>query len=155
MDWTEVKKGKYNGKTIPQIIFSDPDYFFWAYENNFFKGKLLEEAKEVYSKATSIKIPQPQNGEKLVVEYAFMPSSGTFCDFKLVPSSRPQHTGSTPTFRNDVIDMSIPRQRKEYDKIGYDIFLKRLKFYVFRNSKYRFIKKNCEDFFDNHNNFNL
>jgi len=155
MAWTKVQKGRYRGKTIPQIIFSNPDYFFWAYEKkDFFEGKLLEEAREVYRKATSIKIPQPQQGEKLVVEYAFMPSVGTFCDFELVPFSRPPHKGSTPTYRKDVIDMSIPRQRKRYDKLGYKLFLKSLKVYIF-GLPYRFTKKNCENFFEDDDNFVL
>lgn len=155
MFWTEVHFGKHKGKTLPQIIFSDPDYFFWAYEKGLFTGYLLEEAEEVYRKATSIRIPQPQTGEKLVVEYAINPPSGSFYDFKIVPKSRSLHKGSTSTFRDNKIDMNIPREMKKYDKMGYKLFLKYLKINIFRNGNYRFTKKNCEDFFANDKNFIL
>jgi len=31
------RRRKYEGKTSPQIIFSDPDHFFWAVEKDIFK----------------------------------------------------------------------------------------------------------------------
>ena len=29
-DWTQLTNTKHKGKTLPQVIFNDPDYFFWA-----------------------------------------------------------------------------------------------------------------------------
>jgi hypothetical protein len=28
--WLQLRFGKHEGKTLPQIVLSDPDYFFWA-----------------------------------------------------------------------------------------------------------------------------
>ena len=60
MAWTKLWFSKHKGKTLPQVMFSDPDWFFWAFENGVFgeKGRLEAEAKDVYRKAQSIKIPQ-------------------------------------------------------------------------------------------------
>ena len=46
----KVDFGKHKGKTLPQILCSDPDWFFWAMENNVFrnKGALQSEAKDLH-----------------------------------------------------------------------------------------------------------
>jgi hypothetical protein len=35
-----LKGGKYAGRSLPQILFLDPDYFFWAVEKKVFQGRL-------------------------------------------------------------------------------------------------------------------
>ncbi len=42
MPWTELPFGKHKGKTLPQVVFSDPDWFYWAVEKNIFKSKDLK-----------------------------------------------------------------------------------------------------------------
>ena len=85
MAWTKLWFGKkHKGKTLPQIMFKDPDWFFWAIEKGVFKnkGKLGEEAWEIYQKARKIKIPRniklPLNfyEDELVAEYP----SPEFCE---------------------------------------------------------------------------
>jgi hypothetical protein len=34
MNWTALKDGKYIEKTLSQIIFSDPNWFFWTVEKD-------------------------------------------------------------------------------------------------------------------------
>ena len=57
MVWSELKFGRHKGKTLPQILFSDPDWFFWAIDDNVFqnKGSLYSEAKDLDYKARNIK----------------------------------------------------------------------------------------------------
>jgi len=154
MAWTELWFGKHKGKTLPQLVFSDPDYFFWAMETGVFdsKGRLESEAHDVYQKAISIKIPTIGN-EQLVAEYAVHPSMRGCVGIEVVPKTRPEHKGSTQTFRRPVIDMSVPRGIANYDKTGYRIFVRSLKFYLFRDEHCRLTKKICEQFFDDPNNF--
>ncbi len=154
MPWSKVYFHKHGGKTLPQIIFSDPDWFFWAIEEEVFKdrGSLAVEAQEVYEKATSIKIPNNDNNES-VVEYVTHPPSGTFSHFRVIPSSTPQHEGSSHTFRKQFIDMSVPRRMKPYDKLGNRRLLSSLKDCVFGNKSLHMTKKKCEDFFDSSKNF--
>jgi hypothetical protein len=43
MRWSVVPFGKYKGKTFPEIIVRDPDWFFWVLPNLY--GNLADEAK--------------------------------------------------------------------------------------------------------------
>jgi hypothetical protein len=53
MSWTVVKFGKHAGKTIPQILFTDPDWFFWFMKQGTFRSRYLqEEADVLYDLAT-------------------------------------------------------------------------------------------------------
>jgi len=47
MKWTELDFGRYRGKTLPQVLFTDPDWFLWAVEEGAFRSKpgLAEEAE--------------------------------------------------------------------------------------------------------------
>jgi len=108
--------GKHKGKTLPQIIFTDPSWVFWAYEKNIFKSRVLSrEAEDICMKATSIKIPN-QKRERKVAEYFIHAPTGKFAHMCIVPESQPQHVGSSRTARKDVIDLSFPGY---YDKLGY------------------------------------
>lgn len=119
MTWSTVNFGKYKGKTLPQIFFCDPDWFFWAVENDIFKDKmaLKSEAEDLLQKAKNIKIPNNGDG-KQIVEYVVHQPIGKFSHFKVIPIVTPEHEGSSPTFRKPVIDMSVCRSRADYDKWG-------------------------------------
>jgi len=155
-EWTELWFGKHKGKTLPQIMFTDPDWFFYAYDKKYFvdKGKLPIEANEIFKKATSIKIPQTGH-QRLVAEYGIHPVTNDFCDLEIVPENRPLHRGSTEVFRKDVIDMSVPSKIKDYDKLGCKLMIKALKFHVLGNTKLTMTRKRCEDFFNDNANFDL
>ena len=56
MRWSAVPFGKYQGKTLPEIIVRDPDWFFWVVPKLY--GKLADEAQDLARKARTIKIPK-------------------------------------------------------------------------------------------------
>jgi hypothetical protein len=68
MHWSRVPFGKYSGKTFPEIIVRDPDWFFWVLPKLY--GKLGEEAQELARRARAIKPPQ-RGRSRLEVEYEF------------------------------------------------------------------------------------
>lgn len=156
MAWTVVNFGKYRdkGKSLPQILFDDPDWFFWAYSEGVFnnKGGLQQEADDLYQKATTINIPDNDDND-LIVEYYIHQPTGKFSHFDIVPSDRSPHEGGSPSFRSKVIDMSVPRKIASYDKLGCKELIKSLKRHVFGNSNTRISKKKCESFFSDPNNF--
>lgn len=154
MAWRDVGFGKYKGKSLPQIICSDPDWFFWAMDSHLFDNNvtLLQEAEDLSYKAKHIKIPK-NSESNLVVEYLVHQPTRKFSHFDIVPSSRPIHKGSSPAFRLPVIDMSIPRQIENYDKLGYKNFMTSFKFHLFGSESARLTKKRCEKFFDDSENF--
>jgi len=156
--WTEVNFGKWTGKgkTLPQIVFIDPDWFFWAIESNAFKKfpLLAQQASRLYERTRHIKIPA-RFGANARVEYAVNPAVGKFTDIEIVPFDRPKHQGSTPTFRGDLIDMSVPRQISGYDKTGGKILTKSLKHILFGSSTKKLTRELCEQFFDDDTNFEM
>ena len=154
MAWTKLRFGKHKGKSLPQVLFADPDWFFWAIDESVFRGKIEKEAQEIYRKSRSIRIPQKRN-EKLVAEYAIHPPTKKFGNMEIVPASRPHHEGSTSTYRSKVIDLGIPRKIAAYDKFGCKLLISNVKYYLFGNSSLRMTEKKCEDFFDNDENFDL
>jgi hypothetical protein len=154
MNWTVLTFGKHKGKTLPQIMFSDPDWFFWAWENNAFKGELLRQAQEIYMKATAIRVPQ-DDGEKRIVEYIVDQGTGKFGTISIVRSDL-ENYGPMSKYRvTEVIDMRIPRQYARHDKFGYKNFLSAMKGILFGDPSHRMNEKRCAEFFEDDRNFVL
>lgn len=147
MPWTNLTFSKHRGKTLPQVMFNDPDWFFWACKNKVFKKPILQrEANDILEKCQSIKIPNNQSN-KYVIEYTF--DRRGFCVLEKVPFPQELHHDS---FRKDVIDFSVPYGAKSYDKLGYSIFLRRVKYILFGDSSHKMTKQRCETFFSNEDN---
>ena len=154
MSWTILGFGKHKSKTFPQVLFTDPDWFFWAIETDIFKNKgaLHSEANDINYKARNIKIPNDDEGS-LSVEYYIHKPTGKFSHFDVVPTSQPEHIGSSPSFRSQLVDMSVPRKIAPYDKLGCKQLVSSLKTCLFGNKSKRMTKNICEEFFDDPNNF--
>jgi hypothetical protein len=114
MSWSVVPFGKYSGKTLPEIIVRDLDWFFWVLPK--FYGRLETEARDLARKVSAIKIPK-ELGKKLEVEYRYEFDSWSelgrrFCGFTFVKGeARP----SQWTTRLPYLDLSFPLRRKKYD----------------------------------------
>jgi hypothetical protein len=150
--WTVVSFGRHKRKTLPQIVLSDPDWFFWAAENQVFNKspELRIEADEICRKATRIKVVGAK-GAKARVEYAIQPNVGKLADVSVVSANTPRHDGSSATFLRDHLDLSMARQITPYDKLGGQIIARAVKFYAFGNA--RLTRQRCERFFDDDKNF--
>ena len=150
MKWTTLNFGKHAGKTLPEIMFDDPDWFFNGCEAGYFKNGLALEAREVYRRARAVRIPK-QDGEEMLVEYRFDPRTGKFATMFLIPGG--------PTFDrqavSSVIDFNVPRSRAPYDKLGNKNFILALKGILFGNQSHRLNKQAREDFFNDDANFVL
>ena len=85
MYWSKVPFGKYAGQTLPEIILTDPDWFFYMLPKLY--GRLGEEAQNLARKARGVKIPKsrPRNW---TVEYRYDCDQG-FCGFAFVRADRP------------------------------------------------------------------
>jgi hypothetical protein len=150
MNWTTINFGKHKGKTLPQIIFDDADWFFYAYENGYFKNGLAYEAFELYRRARSIRVPQ-KNGQKMLVEYIIHKPTGKFGMMRLIPDGTDlEHLNVSP-----VIDFYLPRAYAGYDKTGYKSFVLALKTILFGSQSHRMSKRAREEFFNDDRNFKL
>lgn len=149
MNWTIMMNGKHKGLTLPQIIFKDADWFFWAYENKVFKGNVALEAANLNRKARLIKVPD-RYGENVGVEYIIHNRKvfGTMNLTSYVPGQQRENV-------SEVMDFYVPRIYKEYDKTGYKNFVFALKCIIFGNPSKRMNKAACEEFFNDDENFDL
>ena len=154
--WTTLEFGKYAGKTLPQVMFNDPDWFFGAFGEGVFQGRdnLVTEAQEIYEKSRSIRVPQ-SGDDKTVVEYFIHPITKDFSHFQLVPESRPEHQGASPTLRLDVVDMALVREISSYDKGGYQRLINDIKTFILGDPNIKMTKTRCGAFFSDDGNFNL
>ncbi len=152
--WTKVNFGKYRRKTLPQILFKDPDWFFWAIKNNCFANNVAldQEATLLYKRASRVKIPNNEDG-LYAIDVVLHPDDHFFWTMMKVKAEDPVHIGYAKFIRYNCLDMRIPRRFANYDKSGYSEFLYCFKLIVFDSYPYRMTKKRCEEFFEDKNNF--
>jgi hypothetical protein len=146
MAWSTVPFGKYAGKTLPEIIVRDLDWFFWVVPKLY--GKLAEEAEELARRARAIKIPNSRR-KRLEVEYRYE-DGNRFCGFAFVKASSGRY--SRWATRLPYLDLSWPLRRKKYDKRGGRILIRDFRIHYFGKQK-RLTKERCEEFFSNDRNF--
>jgi hypothetical protein len=152
MPWTILTFGKCKGKTLPQIVFADPDWFFWAWENNAFDGHGLKaEATRINERARAIRIPNDGNIVR-EAEYIIHPSTKNVTDVDFVPKGQPYTGGAGGTIRMAVIDLSVPRSVQTYDKMGGRLVIRAVKPVLFPGVK-RLTRQLLEAFFDDDSNF--
>jgi hypothetical protein len=146
--------GKYKGRTLPQILLTDPDWFHWAaVENSIFWGPLAQEAIDLLAKAARIKIPR-RNRKKWAVEYVF-DRDGRFERWDIVKADSWMHRGCDYRERSDHLDLFIVAARKTYDKGGNKKLLRGFRRRFFGSATARMTERRCEAFFDSDENFVL
>ena len=150
MSWSPLEFGKHRGRTLPQLMFVDPDYFFWLHSIQFLESNpyLSDESEQIYSRSRAIRIPT-RGGQEMIAEYVVHPRYHKFTRLDVVPASRPAYEDRGVTFKRSVIDMEFVRQVCNYDKLGYRRFLLDMKMILFGNRSIRMTRRRCEDFFDN------
>jgi hypothetical protein len=154
MHWTVMNFCRYRGLTLPEVVFRDPDWFFWAYETGVFRGPLAGEAAVIAERARKIRIPQ-RDDEPLVAEYAVSRRGRGFVGLTLVPASRGPYEGGTQTCRKRVIDLGFAWSLSDYDKCGGRLIVRQVKCYLFGNESYRMTRARAAAFFENDRNFDL
>ena len=145
MAWSAMRFGKYEGKTLPEVILIDLDWFYWALPKLY--GKIGEEAQDLAWKIRAIKIPIP-NRKRLEVEYRYE-RDDRFRGFKFVKAGSGQY--SRWSTRLPHLDLSRCL-RRQYDKRGGRILLRDFRKHYFGDHK-RLTKKRCEKFFSDRSNF--
>jgi hypothetical protein len=148
MKWTPINFKKHQDKTFPQVMFKDADWFFYAYDKNYFKNGLANQAHEIYLKARSIRVPEI-NDQEMMVKYEIY--NNKFQTMYLIPYSPGLQDMDVSRF----IDFYTPRKYASYDKLGYKNFVQALKEILFGDSHHYITKAICEEFFNNDSNFNL
>src|ERR1700719_2286342 len=152
--WTRLRFGKHIGKTLPQVLLTDPDWFYWAtVVQTIFWGRLGQEAADLAAKAARIKIPKP-NPAKWAIEYVF-DRDGRFERWDIVKADSWMHRGSDYRERSDHLDLFIVAERRTYDKGGNKKLLRGFRGCYFGSATARMTERRCEAFFNNDKNFVL
>jgi hypothetical protein len=145
MSWSVVPFGRYRGKTLPEIIVRDLDWFFWVLPKLY--GRLGTEARDLAQKARAIKIPKAHRRE-CEVEYRY-DVDNRFCGFAFVKA---EIWHSRWTLRLPYLDLAWPLRGKKYNKRVGRILIRDFRINYFGNHK-RLTKERCEEFFSNDKNF--
>jgi len=133
--WTIVDFVKFAGKllTLPQIILTDPDWFWYLIEKEGFRGRLAREAADIAQKVRRIRTSS-QNRRRWKVRYHFT-REGSFLSFDVFDTQIvTAYTGSASTLVSDFIDLSIVRPAKSYDKNGNRRLIKCLKYHLYKRT---------------------
>lgn len=108
--WSPLRFGKHEGKTLPQIILSDPSWFYWAFGNSIFRDTLDEQASEIAASASVIKIPK-KDPENWRVHYKFSPD-WEFLDFCIIDAKTAASISA-----NSAISAHLDLSYLEYSKL--------------------------------------
>jgi hypothetical protein len=139
--WSILNFGKHAGKSLPEVVLHDPDWFFWAIEGNVLEERGFgAEANDLDLKARNIKIPRPTT-EHWCINYVFS-HRDKFCGFNLV-----QVRSAAEAYANR-LDLSVVYARNRRNKSGNEILLRDFKTYYF-GTLMKLTRKQCEEFFDN------
>ena len=151
MDWTTINYRNHKCRSLPELIFEDGDLFFHMYENKYFYYDLAKEAEVLYRRARSIKVPS-RNGQKMLVKYFTYPDRKSkkkkFLMMKLIPDGSDLGRHKVSSW----IDFYEPRSYSDFDKTGYEKFVRMLKGILFGNRSYPL---DCELFFNRQRYFDL
>jgi hypothetical protein len=97
MLWYNLTFGRHKGKSLPQVILHDPDYFFWAFENGIFdKGMFVEKVCILEVRACNIKIPKAKPDEWCVRYYT--DPNGRFAGFDIIEIAENSQRLERPTW---------------------------------------------------------
>jgi len=157
-EWSVLRFSKYKEKSLPQIIFQDPGWFFWAIDKSIFNPEinpmLAFQARLLFKKATHIKPPFLGKGRP-VVQYFVNQRSGKFSHIKVVSDTiMPSELGGAPLLTKTVIDWSIPRNLNFYDRAGTESIVRQSKV-LFFGVDFQMSRARAEDFFDKDRNFDM
>ncbi len=145
MQWSTLPFRKYKGKTLPQILVRDIDWFFWMLPKLY--GRIGEEAKDLARRARAIKMPK-SFGKNVEVEYRFE-MGDRFRGFGIVKAGGAHY--SRWLTRLPYLDLYWPF-RRSYDKRTSRIMIRDFRRHYFGKNK-RLTKQRCETFFSNRRNF--
>ena len=151
--WTEINFGKFADKqmSLPQIVLTDPDWFFYMVEIRAFTGRVARQAADIAVKARKIRIPREKPKRWKVLNY--LTPERAFSHFDVVEAKPDWYSRSSKTQVSDFIDLSISHRLKPYDKQGGKRLIKCFKHQLFGGTNVRLTKRRCEEFFADPGNF--
>jgi hypothetical protein len=141
--WSPMPFSQYKGKTLPEIICINPGWFLWAIQTDVFQyGSIAREAKLMYRKIRSIRIPR-KRGEKCIVRHVYDWHS-TYIGFTFEQADRTLKNKS----ERPRLDLTVPYFRSQQE---WDTFLHWFFEHYFGGNKPT--REEAERFFSDASNF--
>lgn len=142
-----INDANLKGRTLPEILFRRPNWFFFCYDKSVFDRKGPEIAAEVnflYDRARRIAIPHDADGKPCQVVYAQFPQAAKLGAVEIVSADiRPD---SPRCWAADHIDLSTAYSRFRWDQAG-GRRIARLVARLFFPGRGSITRKRCEAFF--------
>jgi len=148
MNWSTVPFGKYEGKTLPQILLLDPDWFYYMLPK--FYGRLAVEAQDLARKAMAIKIPGDEAHKKLVEYWCERERPPGSSGFGFVDANSPCYNDWA--IRRPYLDLLIVCRASPYDKRGCRRLIQCFRHRYFGPNT-KVTKERYEELFSNEDNF--
>jgi hypothetical protein len=145
MSWTTLNFGKHRGKTLPQVVLSDPNWFFWAVDVMY--GPLAIEAETLNRRARNIKIPK-QNPKRWAVEYR-RDRDDRFLGCGIVEVNSHKHSALFDRLPH--LDLAYVRRGNVHDTRDCRRVIRDFRRLYFDGLN--LTKQRCEEFFENQDNF--
>jgi hypothetical protein len=145
--WTKLNFGKHAGRTLPQVVLSDPNWFFWAVDKEVFRGRLADEASVLARRARHIRIPKP-NPKDWEVEYRW-DRDDRFLGVYFVETTSPSYGPCVSRLPH--LDMAYVRRRNIHDIRDCRRLIRDVRALYFDGLN--LTKQRCEAFFDRNRNF--
>jgi hypothetical protein len=145
MTWTTVNFGKYAGKTLPQIVLTDPNWCFWAADILY--GPLATEAVTLKRRARGIRIPR-RNPRRWAVEYR-RDRDDRFLGCGIVEVNSHQHSALFERLPH--LDLAYVRRGNVHDTRDCRALIRDFRRFYFDGLN--LTKQRCESFFDDEDNF--
>jgi hypothetical protein len=144
--WTKLHFGKHAGRTLPQVILSDPNWFFWAVSKDVLVGQLGIEAEALERRARNIRIPKPKPKE-WEIEYRF-DHDLRFLGFGFVKANCIFHAAYSSYLPH--LDLAYVRRGHIHDIRDCRQLISDVRRLYFQGLN--LTKKRCESFFDDERN---
>jgi hypothetical protein len=148
-EWSTLRFGKHQGKSLPEVILTDPGWFYWAYSNSIFREPLNEEAGEIASSASRIKPPK-DDWKNWRIHYQISEDK-RLLDFSVIDAQTVSHLPQNGVV-SEHLDLSLPARLRDCGhRTRYDLMLKSTYRHYFGGSEPS--GSDCEWFFHNFRNF--
>jgi hypothetical protein len=142
--WTRLPFGKHKGKTLPQVMCSDPAWFLWAVRDDVFEGRHAQEATVLDQRVRGIIIPK-RRPKRWVVEYCY-DVDRRFMGFDIV--RRTDHPYLKYNSQSDYLNIALVRVRYPGE---WSNFIRDFRWHLFGGQK--MTKERCEQFFGDQSRF--
>jgi hypothetical protein len=145
--WTPLPAGPHAGKTLPEVLFQDPDFVFDGVEHGRFEGELMEQARRVLLLSTCIR-PSRDAREVTVLYHLSAHRPHQFSGVSVVAKDDPRLAEYHAAAGSAFLDLLMVRCLAPEDKTALRGLVQRVLFTHFGDPNAALTRDQAEDFFN-------